>query len=142
MARDEIKKLIAQVVEYQEACIAKSKDLTNEQLDTTWTSGTRQRNLRTALYNLSSHSREHSVHLQKILQKTGSPLAQPTEAQAILAKGKEAWGELEAVLACMDDKDLDRNFEGHSPRIVLEHLRDAHKSYLAQIEEGIQAAKK
>ena len=146
MSREELRKLMAQVVEHQEACISRAKDLTNDQLDTTWTvqrpNGERQYNMRGVLYNLSIHPREHAVHLQKVLQKTGSPLAQPTEAQAILAKGKEAWGELEGVLASCDDSDLDRTFEGHSLRIVLTHLRDAHKSYLDSIETGIKAVKK
>ena len=146
MARTELQKLIKEVVAYQEECIAKARGLTNEQLDANFTvmrpSGPRPQVMRSVLYNLSIHPREHSVHLAKILQKTGSPLAQPTEAQAILAKAKESWGELEAVLACMDDNDLDREHEGHTPRNVLTHLRDAHKSYLESIEAGIKAIAK
>lgn len=146
MAREELKKLINDVVAQQERSIVHANILRNEQLDATFTvtgpNGPREMVMRTVLYNLVNHPREHSVHLAKILQKTGSPLAQPTEAQVIAAKGKEAFGEVEAVLACLDDKDLDREFEGHTVRSVLTHLRDSHRSYADRLETGIKATKK
>lgn len=146
MARSEMKKLLGEVVDFQEQCIARARELSNEQLDTTYTvmrpSGPRELLLRNVLYNLVIHPREHAVHVGKILQKTGSPLGQPTESQAIVMKAKEAWGEFEAMLASLDDSDLDREYEGHSLRSVLLHLRDAHKSYLDSIEKGVEASHK
>ncbi|MBI4312331.1 MAG: hypothetical protein HY681_11200 [Chloroflexi bacterium] len=144
MSRQELNKLIRDVVEAQEQCIEKASGVTNQQLDTTYSvvrpTGVREYQLRGMLYNLVIHPREHSVHIAKILQKTGSPLAQPTEAQAIMAKAKEAWGELEAVLACLDDKDLDREYEGHSLRGILQHLRSAHQFYATAIDKGIEVS--
>ncbi len=144
MSRQELSKLIQDVVDVQEQCIEKGKSITNAQLDTNFSmvrpTGVREYQLRGLLYNLVIHPREHSVHIGKILQKTGSPLGQPSEAQAIAAKAKEAWGELEAVLVCLDDSDLDREYEGHTIRSILTHLRAAHANYLSAIEKGIEVA--
>ncbi|MBI4203338.1 MAG: hypothetical protein HY532_09535 [Chloroflexi bacterium] len=146
MSRDELKKMIQDVVQAQELCIERATNVTNPQLDLNFsvprpTGGTRDYQMRALLYNLVIHPREHAVHIGKILQQTGSPLAQPSETQAILMKAKEAWGELEAVLACLDDADLDREFEGHSLRSILTHLRNAHQGYANAIEKGVEAAK-
>lgn len=144
MSRQELSKLIRDVVDVQEQCIEKAATISNPQLDATFSmvrpTGTREYQLRGVLYNLVIHPREHSVHIGKILQKTGSPLAQPTEAQAVMAKAKESWGELEAVLACLEDKDLDREYEGHTIRSILVHLRNAHQSYLGTMEKGIEVS--
>ena len=144
MSRQDLTKLIRDVVDAQEQCIEKAKSITNAQLDTNFSmvrpTGIREYQLRAVLYNLVIHPREHSVHIGKILQKTGSPLGQPTEAQVILGKAKEAWGELEAVLACLDDFDLDKEYEGHTIRSILTHLRAAHLNYLGTIEKGIEVS--
>ncbi|MBI2172169.1 MAG: hypothetical protein HYU30_09190 [Chloroflexi bacterium] len=144
MSRQELSKLIQEVAAAQEQCIEKGKGLSNHQLDTNFSvarpTGTREYQLRGVLYNLVIHPREHSVHIAKILQKTGSPLGQPTEAQAIIAKAKESWGELEGVLACLDDGDLDREYEGHTLRSLLVHLRNAHQFYATTIDKGIEAS--
>lgn len=144
MSRQELSKLIRDVIDVQEQCMEKAKSITNAQLDTNFSmvrpTGVREYQLRGVVYNLVLHPREHSVHIGKILQKTGSPLGQPSEAQAIIAKAKEAWGELEAVLACLDDSDLDREYEGHTIRSILTHLRAAHANYLGTIEKGVEVA--
>ena len=144
MSRQEITKLTREVIEAQEQCIEKAKQLSNQQLDPTFSmvrpTGTREYQLRGVLYNLVIHPREHSVHIAKILQKTGSPLGQPTEAQAIIAKAKESSGEQEAELACLDDKDLDREYEGHTLRSILVHLRAAPQNYATVIDKGIEAS--
>ena len=129
--------LLSELVKVQEACIEKATQLTNQQLDNEVTIGTREVIARTVLYMLVAHPREHSVHINKILQDTNAPAAAPTEAQMILARAKESMGELLGTFARLDDSDLDRESEGHTLRGVLEHLAGAHRNYLAAIEKAL-----
>ncbi len=125
--------LLSELVKVQEACISKAAQLTNEHLDNEVTMGTRQVIARNVLYMLVGHPREHSVHINKILQATGAPSAAPTEAQMILARAKESMGDLLGTFARLDDSDLDREQEGYTLRGILEHLTRAHQNYLSAI---------
>lgn len=136
--REATDRLLSELVKVQEACIEKGVRLTNQRLDTTVQMGTREVIARNVLYMLVAHPREHSVHINKILQATGATGAMPTESQMILARAKESMGELLGTFARLDDSDLDREFEGHTLRSILEHLTRSHRGYLTAIEKALQ----
>ena len=137
MSKTQSQQLLQEVVNIYQQCMMEAAELTNEQLDKTVPLGQRTAPARFILYQMVGHPREHFVHLQKVLQKTGSPAAQPTEAQLILGEAAESTGAFLGLFARTSDADLDREFEGHSPRKVLQHLKTAYELYL----KGIQQAK-
>ena len=132
--REDTVNLLSDLLEIQETCIKKAISLSNEQLDNEVTIGSRELPVLNVLYMLVAHPREHSIHINKILQANNAPTAMPTEAQMILSKAKESMGELLGTFARLEDSDLEREFEGHSLREILEHLKRAHENYLAAIE--------
>ncbi len=138
MSKDQTTQLIQDVAMVYLQCLLEATSLTNEQLDKVVPVGKREIPARTILYNMVAHPREHSIHLQKILQKTGSPASQPSEAQLILSEAAESFGSLSGLIARTSDADMDKEFDGHSLRKVLEHVKFAYGLYL----NGIQHAKK
>ncbi len=138
MSKEQTIQLIQDVTNVYQQCMMEAASLTNEQLDKVVPVGKREIPARTVLYNMVAHPREHSIHLQKILQKTGSPASQPSEAQLILSAAAESFGALSGLVARTSDADLDKEFDGHSLRKVLEHVKYAYGLYLS----GIQQAKK
>lgn len=137
MSKEQTLKLVQEVVATYQKCLLEAATLSNEQLDKKVALGQREVPARGILYNMVAHPREHAIHLQKLLQKAGSPAAQPSEAQLIAAEAAEAFGTLTGLLARTTDADLDREFEGHTPRKVLEHVKFAYELYI----KGIQQAK-
>lgn len=138
MSNTQTEKLLQELAAIQQQCMMEASGLTNEQLDKNVPLGRGERPTRAILYQMVAHPREHLVHLQKVLQKTGSPASQPTEAQLILNQAAESFGVFVGLFARTTDDDLDREFEGHSIRKVLEHVKMAYGLYL----NGIQQAKK
>ncbi|MDO8636342.1 MAG: hypothetical protein Q7R34_08900 [Dehalococcoidia bacterium] len=138
MSKEQTIQLIKDVASIYQQCVMEAASLTNEQLDKVVPVGKREIPARTILYNMVAHPREHSIHLQKILQKTGSPASQPSEAQLILSEAAESFGSLSGLIARTSDDDMDKEFEGHSLRKVLDHVIFAYGLYL----NGIQQAKK
>ena len=124
MARTQVNALIdGLVAAYKEAAETISQ-LTDAQLDTQVQGyGGRTNPLRGSLYNGVWQSREHTIHVGKILHVTHAPAAHPTEAQAILAEAGQALGQFIGLLARLSDDDLDRSFEDQTPRRVAEHVR-------------------
>ena len=138
MSKEQTIQLIQDVASIYQQCMMEAASLTNEQLDKVVPLGKREVPARAILYNMVAHPREHSIHLQKVLQKTGSAAAQPAEAHLILSAAAESFGALNGLIARTSDDDLDKEFEGHSLRKVLEHVKFAYGLYL----NGIQQAKK
>lgn len=137
MSKTQCQQLLQEVATIQQQCILEACELNNQQLDKTVPLGRREVAARFILYQMVGHPREHTVHLQKVLQKTGASGAQPNEAQLILGEAAESFGDFVGLFARMSDEDLDREYEGHSPRKVLEHMKSAYQLYL----QGIQQAK-
>lgn len=131
----EVKRLVNELLAMQEQATEEALKLTDEQLDAMIKMGDREQPLRYFLYQMVVHPREHAVHLGKVFQHTGSKAAQPSEAQAIMEYAKESLGALLGVLARATDEDLDREYESHSLRKVLEHLKLAHSYYLSRIKK-------
>ncbi|MSQ40466.1 MAG: hypothetical protein EXR55_02150 [Dehalococcoidia bacterium] len=125
MARTQVNALIdGLIASYKETAETVSQ-LSNEQLDTQVPGfGGRTAPLRGSIYSPVWQSKEHAIHVTKILQVTHSPAAQPTEAQAILAEMGQAMGQFIGLLARLSDEDLDRTFEDQTPRKVAEHVRN------------------
>lgn len=138
MPKEQTMQLIQDVASIYQQCMMEAASLTNEQLDKVVPLGRREVPARTILYNMVAHPKEHAVHLQKVLQKAGSAASQPSEAQLILSEAAESFGTLSGLVARTSDDDLDKEFEGHSLRKVLEHVKFAYGLYLS----GIQQAKK
>jgi hypothetical protein len=137
MANTEAQALLQQLIDAQTRCFATAAVLTNADLDKRVPSGTREVLVRNTMYQLVAHPREHYVHLHKILQETGAPGAQPTEAQLIADQAAQALGTILGIFARITDDDLDREFEGHSPRNVLEHMIRAYQNYATVIESAL-----
>ncbi|MSQ22177.1 MAG: hypothetical protein EXR53_02565 [Dehalococcoidia bacterium] len=95
------------------------------------------RNVRAMFYLLISHEAEHTVHLVKTLSALG--IAQ-SEAQLILRSLQRSRGELEGLLLCLSDDDMDRApAEGEwPPRKVLEHIIEDEVVFGNRIEEAIR----
>lgn len=125
MARTQVNALIdGLIAAYKESAETLSQ-LSDVQLDTEVPGyGGRIYPLRSSLYNNVFQPKEHTIHVTKILQVTHAPVAQPTEAQAILAESGQALGQFIGMLARLSDEDLDRSFENQTPRKVAEHLRN------------------
>ncbi|GEM_PF-2550841 len=125
MARTQLNALIDSLIASYKETAETVSQLSNEQLDTQVPGyGGRTAPLRGALYSPAFQSKEHAIHINKILQVTHAPAAQPTEAQAILAEVGQAVGQLIGLLARLSDEDLDRSFEDQTPRKVAEHVRN------------------
>ncbi|MBI4289444.1 MAG: hypothetical protein HY671_13590 [Chloroflexi bacterium] len=136
MSKAQTMQLIQEVMAVYQQCMLEGSALTNEQLDKVVPLGKREVPARNILYNMVAHPREHSIHLQKVLQKTGSPASQPTEAQLILEKAAEAFGSLAGLIVRTSDDDLERESEGHTPKKVLEHVKYAYEIYLKAIQQA------
>ena len=112
-----------------------ARTLTNEDLDRRVPAfGGREIPIRTLLYQMVAHPREHAVHITKILQQTGAPGGQATEAQMILGLLWQSLAELLAVGLRLEDADLPRTFENQTIAGVLEHVKGSYRSYARQLE--------
>jgi hypothetical protein len=139
MERQTTEALYSKVLESFQDLYQQAAGLTDQQLDQRVPAfGGREVGVRQLLYQCMSHAREHSVHLNKILQQTGAPGAQPSEAQLILVQVAEALGALHGALARLSDADLDRQYEEHTPRKVLEHVAATASNYARYIREGMK----
>ena len=134
--RAQLQRLVEDLVAVQAQCASLAVGLADEKLEQRVALGQRETALRNILYQMVVHPREHTVHLSKVLQATASAHARPTEAQLIVEQASQSLGTLLGLLARLTDEDLDREFEGHSLRKVLEHLATAHGSYLKGIKQG------
>ncbi|MBI4329065.1 MAG: hypothetical protein HY685_04270 [Chloroflexi bacterium] len=126
MARTQVNALVDSLWAAYRDCAEAAGRLSNAQLDTqvpSW--GGRQAALRNMLYQTVNQPLEHTIHVAKILQVTGAPGAQPTEAQHILSESAEMLGMFTGLFARISDEDLDRSFENQTPRAVAEHVRGA-----------------
>ncbi len=125
MARTQVNALIDSLIAAYKESAETLSQLSDTQLDTQVQGyGGRTNPLRGSLYNGVWQSREHTIHVNKILRVTHAPAAQPTEAQAILAESGQALGQFIGLLARLSDEDLDRSFEDQTPRKVAEHVRN------------------
>lgn len=137
MPNEETQRLLQQLIDAQRQCFDVAATLSNADLDRLVPMGSREIPARAVMYQLVVHPREHYVHLQKVLQETGAPGARPTEAQLIADQAAQALGTFIGLFARMSDDDLDREFEGHSPRTVLEHLIQTYGRYYRALSAAI-----
>lgn len=124
MARTQVNALVDSLWAAYRDCAEAAGRLSNVQLDAqvpSW--GGRQAPLRNMLYQAVNQPLEHTIHVAKILQVTGAPGAQATEAQHILSEAAEMLGMFTGLFARITDEDLDRSFENQTPRAVAEHVR-------------------
>ncbi len=130
MSRTEVQQMLDEITAAHRNCEDDASILTNEQLDRSISmrSG-RQTSVRGILYMMTGHTKEHTVHMKKLLQETGAPGASPSEAHLILEEAGEALGRLKALFARMSDDDLDREFEEQTPRKILEHVKGSYTYY-------------
>jgi len=126
MARTQVNALIDSLLAAYKETAETVSQVPNAQLDAQVPSfGGRTTTLRNMVYQAVWQPREHTIHVNKILQTTHAPAAQPTEAQAILAEAGQAVGLFIGLLARLSDEDLDRSFEDQTPRKVAEHIRSS-----------------
>ena len=140
MSNSETLRLLDEVMEAQRECEAAAATLTDEQLDRKVTlRSNREVTIRMVLYMLVGHPREHSVHLKKLLQETGAQGARPSEAQLILEQGSQSLGAFAGAFSRMTDIDLEREFEGETPRTILEHVKSSYSFYLQHLRGTAEA---
>lgn len=139
MRRQELEQALERVWDSYEDVVQAAGELSNEQLEGRVPFfGGREIAVRNMLYMMVTHPREHTVHLTKILQKTGTPGAHPTESLLILGQIAESLGALEGLLARASDADLDQEFEGDSIRRVLEHVASTQQGYSQRIRAYLE----
>ena len=134
----EVKRLLDELAAMQVQASEEALKLSDQQLDATVKSGDREQPVRYFLYQMVVHPREHYVHLNKVFRHTGSGIIQPSEAALIVEQAKQSLGALVGLLARANDDDLDKEYDGHSLRKVLEHLKQAHSYYLSRIKKVTQ----
>jgi hypothetical protein len=122
MARTEIESLFESAVQPVADVIEMASRLSNEDLDARVPGyGGRETPIRSVLYGMVNHAREHVIHLNKIADEIGKE--HPSESQRIAAAAAEALGAFHGALARFDDSDLDTtDHEDQSVRTVLDHV--------------------
>ena len=139
MARTQVNALVDSLVAAYKDAVETVDKLTDSQLDTQVEGfGGRVAPLRGSVYNMVWQSREHAVHVNKILGATGAKAAHPTEAQAILGEAGQALGQFMALLARLNDEDLDRSFEDQTPSKVAEHVRNTFVNAKARSQRVLE----
>lgn len=136
MSSTETRRLTDEATAALRSCAAMAVTLSNEELDKPVTFGRQELNVRTILYRMANHAREHTVHVKKLLAETGAPSAHPSEAQLIVELASETLGAFTGLVARMTDDDLDREFEGQTPRKILEHVNSAYSHYQRVLQEA------
>ncbi len=119
---------------------AELEKLSNEQLDQRVKLFSREVPKRVAAYDLGNHLREHSIHVQKLLEKVGAPGGNQTEAQRIIRENSIALGAFMAAFSLVNDEDLDKEFENQTPRKIIDHVRSAMQTQTASIMSTPAAA--
>ncbi len=109
--------------------IAELDKLSNEQLvQRIKMYGGRENPRRAAAYDLANHIREHSIHIQKLMDAVGAQGSKQTEAQRIMREGCVSLGTFMAAFSLVNDEDLEKSFENQTPRKILEHVQGGIKS--------------
>ena len=129
MTNEQASKLLSDLVSLYYQVTQTASDLTSEQLEAVVPFGRSERQKRSILYGIGDHMREHSVHIQKLLQKTGAPGAMPTESQNIMGVNNAALAAYISAFSLVTDQDLDKEFEGTTPRKIMEHVSYALNFY-------------
>ena len=125
MARTQVNALIDGLIAAYKETAETVSQLSDTQLDTQVPGfGGRTAPLRNSVYSPVWQAKEHAIHVAKILRVTHAPMAEPTEAQAILAETAQSLGQFIGLLARLNDEDLDRSFEDQTPRKVADHVRN------------------
>lgn len=134
MSNKETQRLLEEVMAVHRQFETVAASLANEELTRPVPMRTRTNaTVRTVLYIVGNHAREHTVHLKKLLQATGAPGARPSEAQHVLEQAGEAMGAFQSAFARITDADLDREYEDQTPRKILEHMKSAYDSFLQNV---------
>ncbi len=125
MSKEQIQKLLNDMVTAYNQVAPALNGLTNQQLETVVKPFRNEQSARNALYGIGNHVREHSVHVQKVMQVTGAAGAHPTEAQNIMRDNNVALAAFISSFSLLNDEDLDKEFENQSPRKIIEHVKHA-----------------
>lgn len=133
MAKDQVRKMLQETSALFMQTIAELDKVSNEQLDQRVKLFSREVPRRNAAYDLGNHLREHSIHVQKLLEKVGAQGASQTEAQRIIRENSMALGAFIAAFSLVNDEDLDKEFENQTPRKIIEHIRIGMQTQLGAI---------
>ena len=129
MANEQTRKLISDLVEAYNQAAAAGLQLQDAELEKKVPIFRGEQSKRAILYGLGNHAREHSIHIQKVLQETGAAGARGTEALDIIREANAAMAAFLSAFSRVTDNDLDKEFESQSPRKIIEHVKHAVVDY-------------
>ena len=141
MSRTQVDALTDNLWASYKELVAIAGGLSNEQLDSQVTAfGGRQTTLRNLVYQAVYQPLEHTIHVTKVLQMTGAPCVQPTEAQLMLKAVAETLGMFTGLYARISDEDLERSLEDQTPRRVADHVRATIDNARNRVREALGSA--